>query len=174
MNVLDHTKAHQRFFEEMTRIPHGSFHERAYSDYLIAFAQKHQLDYVRDDMNNVIIYAPGTSGYEQHEPVILQAHMDMVCEKNKSVSFDFEKDALKLKLQDGWLYADGTTLGADDGTGVAYMLAIMESQTIAHPPLECVFTVQEEVGLFGALGLDKKNIHGKRLINPDGGGELVF
>lgn len=173
MNVLDHTKAHQRFFEEMTRIPHGSFHERAYSDYLIAFAQKHQLDYVRDDMNNVIIYAPGTNGYEQHEPVILQAHMDMVCEKNKSVSFDFEKDALKLKLQDGWLYADGTTLGADDGTGVAYMLAIMESQTIAHPPLECVFTVQEEVGLFGALGLDKKNIHGKRLINLDGGGEFA-
>lgn len=173
MNVLDHTKAYQRFFEEMTSIPHGSFHEQAYSDYLVAFALKHQLDYVRDEMNNVIIYVPGTSGYENHDIVILQAHMDMVCEKNKDVDFDFEKDALKLKLEDGWLYAQGTTLGADDGTGVAYMLAIMESETIAHPPLECIFTVQEEVGLFGALGLDKANIHGKRLINLDGGGEFA-
>ncbi len=173
MNVLDHNKAHQKFFEEMTRIPHGSFHERAYSDYLIDFAQSHNLRYIRDDMNNVIIYVPGTSGYEKHETVILQAHIDMVCEKNKDVAFDFEHDALKLRLDEGWLSAEGTTLGADDGCGVAYMLAIMDSDSIAHPPLECVFTVQEEVGLFGALGLDRQNISGKRLINLDDGGEFA-
>ena len=154
MNVLDHNKAHQKFFEEMTRIPHGSFHERAYSDYLIDFAQSHNLRYIRDDMNNVIIYVPGTSGYEKHETVILQAHIDMVCEKNKDVAFDFEHDALKLHLDEGWLSAEGTTLGADDGCGVAYMLAIMDSDSIAHPPLECVFTTEEEVGMDGAKGID--------------------
>lgn len=173
MNILDHSKAHQRFFEEMTKIPHGSFHEQAYSEYLIEFAQAHHFHYVRDNMNNVVIYVPGTSGYEKHETVILQAHIDMVCEKNRDAAFDFEHDALKLRLQDGWLSAEGTTLGADDGCGVAYMLAIMDSDTIAHPPLECVFTVQEEVGLFGALGLDKDYISGKRLINLDDGGEFA-
>lgn len=173
MNVLDHNKLHQKYFEEMTQIPHGSFHERAYSEYLMKFAAAHNLECVRDEMNNVVMYVPGTSGYEDHETVILQAHMDMVCEKNKDVAFDFEHDALKLQLKDGWLSAEGTTLGADDGCGVAYMLAIMDSQTIAHPPLECVFTVQEEVGLFGALGLDKAHISGKRLINLDDGGEFT-
>lgn len=171
MSVLDHTKAHQRYFEEMTTIPHGSFQEQAYSDYLVAFAKAHQLAYVQDEMNNVILYKEGSKGYEDHEIVILQAHMDMVCEKNKDVTFDFAKDALKLKIEDGWLMAEGTTLGADDGSGVAYMLAILEDDTLPHPPLECVFTVQEEVGLFGALGLDAHNIHGKRLINLDDGGE---
>lgn len=171
MSVLDQTKAHQRYFEEMTKIPHGSFEEKAYSDTLVAFAKQHGFSYVQDEMNNVIIYKDGTKGYENHEPVILQAHMDMVCEKNKEVSFDFAKDALKLKIEDGWLMAEGTTLGADDGSGVAYMLAILESETLPHPPLECIFTVQEEVGLFGAMGLDKANIHGKRLINLDDGGE---
>lgn len=170
MNILDHTKAHQHYFEEMTRIPHGSFHEKRYSDYLVAFAKEKGLAYIQDEMNNVIIYHKGSTGYEDHEPVILQAHMDMVCEKNKDVTFDFENDALKLKIEDGWLMAEGTTLGADDGSGVAYMLAILDSE-LPHPPLECIFTVQEEVGLFGALGLDANNIHGKRLINLDDGGE---
>lgn len=170
MNILDHTKAHQRYFEELTKIPHGSFHERPYSDYLVAFAKEHDLAYVQDEMNNVIIYHKGSAGYETHEPVILQAHMDMVCEKNKDVTFDFDQDALKLHIKDGWLMAEGTTLGADDGSGVAYMLAILDSE-LPHPPLECIFTVQEEVGLFGALGLDAKHIHAKRLINLDDGGE---
>lgn len=171
MNLLDHTKAHQRFFEEMTRIPHGSYHEQAYSDYLVAFAKAKGLDYVQDDMYNVIIYAPASQGYEDHDTLILQAHMDMVCEKNKDVEFDFAKDPLQLYIEDGWLKAKGTTLGADDGCGVAAMLAILDGD-MAHPPLECVFTVQEEVGLCGALHLDGKYIHGKRLINLDGGGEV--
>jgi len=170
MSVLDQTKAHQRFFEAMTKIPHGSFHEKAYSDYLVAFAKDHGYEYVQDAMNNVIIYAPASLGYEAHETVILQAHMDMVCEKNKDVEFDFAKDALKLCVQEGWLSAQGTTLGADDGVGDAYMLAILDGD-YPHPPLECVFTVQEEVGLYGALGLDASLIHGKRLINLDDGGE---
>ncbi len=171
MNVLDHTKAHQRYFEEMTRIPHGSYHEQAYSDYLVAFAKDHGLDYAQDDMGNVIIYAPATKGYEDHAPVILQAHMDMVCEKNNDVDFDFDQEPLKLYVEDGWLHAQGTTLGADDGCGDAYMLAILDSD-VAHPPLECVFTVQEEVGLCGALHLDPKWISGKRLINLDDGSEV--
>lgn len=170
MNILDHTKAHQRFFEEMTRIPHGSFHEQAYSDYLVEFAKAHNLSYVQDEHLNVIIYAPGSKGYEDHAPLVLQAHMDMVCEKNKDVEFQFERDALDLYIEDGWLKARGTTLGADDGCGVAYMLAILDGD-MPHPPLECVFTVQEEVGLFGALGLDPKHISAKRMINLDDGGE---
>lgn len=171
MNCLDQHKAHQYYFEEMTKIPHGSFHEKGYSDYLVAFAQAHGLDYVQDEMNNVIIYAPASSGYEQHETVILQAHMDMVCEKEQNVDFDFAHEALKLYIEDGWLKAKGTTLGADDGCGIAYILAVLDSD-LPHPPLECIFTVQEEVGLCGAIGLDPALIHGRRLINLDGSGEV--
>lgn len=172
MSILDPTKAHQKYFEELTQIPHGSYKEEGYSNYLVEFAKAHEFRYVQDDMWNVIIYKPGSAGYENHEPVILQAHMDMVCEKNKDVDFDFEKDALQLCIEDGWLKAKGTTLGADDGSGVAYMLAILDSSELAHPPLECVFTVQEEVGLFGAMNLKKEQFSAKRLINLDDGGEI--
>ena len=170
-NILNHDLAHQRFFEEMTRIPHGSFNEEAYSKYVEEFAKAHHFDYERDAKNNVIIRKPASAGYEDHEPVILQAHMDMVCEKNRDVDFDFEKDALKLRIEDGFLKATGTTLGADDGAGVAYMLALLDDEKAKHPMLECVFTVQEEVGLFGALALKKEQLHAKRLINLDDGGE---
>lgn len=125
---MNHAFAHQKYFEEMTRIPHGSFHEEAYSAYLEEFAKAHQFTYERDEMNNVIICKPASKGYEEHEPIILQAHMDMVCEKHRDVDFDFAKDALKLKLEDGYLMAEGTTLGADDGVGVAYMLALLDDQ----------------------------------------------
>ena len=141
--ILNHAFAHQKYFEEMTRIPHGSFHEEAYSAYLEEFAKAHQFTYERDEMNNVIICKPASKGYEEHEPIILQAHMDMVCEKHRDVDFDFAKDALKLKLEDGYLMAEGTTLGADDGVGVAYMLALLDDQEAKHPMLECIFTVQE-------------------------------
>ena len=171
--ILNHELAHQKYFEELTRIPHGSFNEEAYSKVLEAFAVEHGLEYKRDEMNNVIIYKPASTGYEDHEPVILQAHMDMVCEKNKGTEFDFEKDALKLYIEDGFLKAEGTTLGADDGVGVAYMLALLEDKDAKHPPLECAFTVQEEVGLFGAMALRKEDFKGKRLINLDDGGETA-
>lgn len=170
-NILDHEIAHQKYFEEMTRIPHGSYHEEAYSDYLEVFAKEHNLSYKRDTMNSVIIYKPASTGYENHEPVILQAHTDMVCEKNNDTEFDFSKDPLQLYIEDGFLKAKGTTLGADDGVGVAYMLALLADREAKHPPLECAFTVQEEVGLYGAMALDPKDFKGKRLINLDDGGE---
>lgn len=172
-NVLDHTIAHQKYFEEMTRIPHGSFQEKEYSDYLVTFAKQHGFNYKQDDMNNVIIYKPASDGYEKHPSVILQAHMDMVCEKNKDTQFNFETDVLQLYIEEGLLKAKGTTLGADDGTGVAYMLAILDDNKANHPSLECVFTVQEEVGLFGAMAIKKEDLHAKRMINLDDGGETL-
>lgn len=170
-HILNHEMAHQKYFEEMTAIPHGSYHEQAYSEYLVDFAKAQGLKWIQDDMYNVILYKAASSGYENHAPVILQAHMDMVCEKNKDTEFDFEKDALKLYIEDGFLKAKGTTLGADDGVGVAYMLALLADQNAKHPPLECAFTVQEEVGLYGAMALKKEYFQAKRMINLDDGGE---
>ncbi len=172
-NILDHKITHQKYFEEITRIPHGSYHEEAISLYLVDFAKKHHFEYERDEKNNVIIRKPASKGYEDHKAVILQAHTDMVCEKNRDVAFDFEKDALKLKIEDGFLKAEGTTLGADDGVGVAYMLALLADSNAKHPMLECIFTVQEEVGLFGALALKKDQLHATRMINLDDGGETT-
>ena len=171
--ILDHSKKHQQFFEEMTRIPHGSFNEKAYSDYLVEFAKERGLAYEQDEVYNVIICKPATPGYEDHAPVILQAHTDMVCEKHRDVEFNFETDALELRIEDGYIMANGTTLGADDGTGVAYMLAILDSDTYQHPMLQCIFTVSEEVGLIGALALKKEQLKAKRMINLDDGGDFV-
>lgn len=168
--VLDWTKAYQRYFEEMAAIPHGSFHEKAYSDYLVQFAQNHGFQYKQYEIGNVIIYKEASRGYEDHPAVVLQAHMDMVCEKTPESGHDFEKDPLKLYIEDGWLHATGTTLGADDGTGVCYMLAILEDQTLSHPALECVFTAMEEIGLDGAIALEPADLKGRRYINLDGGG----
>ena len=112
-HILNHELAHQKYFEEMTAIPHGSYQEQAYSNYLVEFAKAHNLRYIQDDMYNVIMYKAAAAGYEDHAPVILQAHMDMVCEKNNDTVFDFEKDALQLYVEDGFLKAKGTTLGAD-------------------------------------------------------------
>lgn len=171
--ILNQEVAHQKYFEEMTRIPHGSYNEQAYSDYLVAFAKEHHYAYRQDDLHNVIIYKQAAKGYEDHPCVLLQAHMDMVCEKNKDTEFDFEKDALALYIEDGFLKAKGTTLGADNGVGVAYMLALLEDAEALHPALECVFTVQEEVGLYGAMAIKKEDIHAKRMINLDDGGETA-
>lgn len=124
-------------------------------------------------MGNVVVYKEATQGYEDHDIAMLQGHMDMVCEKNKDTDFDFEKDALNLYIEDGWLKAKGTTLGADDGVGIATMLAILEDTTLKHPALECVFTVQEEVGLFGAIHLKKEYFKAKKMIGLDGGGEVT-
>lgn len=172
-NVLDHSRPHHRHFEEMTRIPHGSYHEQAYSDYLVSFAEKHGLRCKQDEMGNVIIYKNGSKGYEDHPAVMLQGHMDMVWEKNKDCPHNFETDPLELYIKDGFLWANGTTLGADDGVGVSYMLSVLESTDLPHPPLECVFTVQEEVGLYGAFNIKKEDISAHRMIGlDDGGGHL--
>ncbi len=171
---FDLSKKHCYYFNEISKIPRGSGNEKAVSDYIVAFAKERRLACKQDDLFNVIIDKPATPGYEDSEPLILQAHIDMVCEKNGDSDHDFEKDPLELYVDDeGWLHAKGTTLGADDGNGVAYMMAILDDNTLVHPALSCIFTAQEEVGLVGAAHLTKEDLHGKRLINLDGGGGTV-
>ena len=155
------------YFEELCKIPHGSGNTKQISDYLVSFAKEHGLEYVQDEMNNVVIYKPATKGYEDAPAVILQGHMDMVCEKRPDVEHDFTKDPLNISVQDGYVTANGTTLGGDDGIAVAYGLALLESEDIAHPALEVLITVDEEIGLLGAEGIDCSILKGKRLINLD-------
>ncbi len=171
---FDLTKPYCYYFDAITKIPHGSYHEKAISDYVVSFAKEHNLKCVQDKMWNVVIYKDASSGYEDYDPIMLQGHMDMVCEAVSGLDFDFETQPIETYVdEDGRLRAKGTTLGADDGMGVAEMLAILSDDSLKHPPLECVFTVQEEVGLFGALGLDKTLIHSHRMISLDGGGEVM-
>lgn len=164
--ILDPQIPYERYFEDMTRIPHGSKNEKQYSDYLVEFAKARHLRYIQDELWNVIMYKPGTPGYEDHPPVILQAHIDMVCEKNLGSTHCFETDPLDLYLDGKWLQARDTTLGADDGVGVAYILSILDSD-LPHPPLECLFTVQEECGLVGASALKSEYFQSRRLIGLD-------
>ena len=156
------------YFEEICGIPHGSGNTQAISDYLVDFAKDNGLEYVQDHLGNVVIYTNGTAGYEQSPTVILQGHMDMVCEKRADVAHDFLKDGLNLSVtEDGYVTANGTTLGGDDGIAVAYGLALLESQDIPHPPLEVLITVDEEIGLLGAFDFDCSVLKGRRLINLD-------
>ncbi len=155
------------FFEEISAIPRGSGNEKAISDYLVDFAKKRGLWVHQDDAWNVIIKKAGSQGAEDQEPVMLQGHMDMVCEKNAGVNHDFMTEGLKLKVEDGILTADGTTLGADNGVAVALMLMVLDDENLAHPPVECVFTTEEEVGLNGASALDKSLITARTMINMD-------
>ena len=169
---FDLNKRHCYYFNEISKIPRGSRNEKAVSDYIVKFAQEHGLSYKQDEVWNVIIDKPASEGYEDAVPVILQAHTDMVCEKNNDVEHDFENDPLDLYVEDGWLKARGTTLGSDDGYGVSYMLAILEDDTLKHPAISCIFTTMEEIGLLGASNLKAEDLHGGRLINLDGGGEV--
>lgn len=155
------------YFEELCKIPHGSGNTKQISDYLVSFAKEQSLEYVQDEMNNIVIYKPATPGYENAPTVIIQGHMDMVCEKRPDVEHDFTKDPLNISVQDGYVTANGTTLGGDDGIAVAYGLALLESKEIAHPALEVLITVDEEIGLLGAVGLDCSVLKGRRLINLD-------
>ncbi len=169
---FDLSKRHCHWFNELAMIPRGSGNEKAASDFIVRFAQEHGLAYKQDHVWNVIVDKPASEGYENAEPLIMQAHLDVVCEKNKDVEHDFTKDPLDLYVdEEGWLHARGTTLGCDDGFGVAYMLAVLEDDDLPHPPLSCMFTVMEEIGLLGARELKKEDIHGRRLINLDSGGE---
>ncbi len=162
------------YFEEICRIPHGSGDTKGISDYLTEFAKSHGLRYVQDEWNNVVIYKSAFPGYEQAPTVILQGHMDMVCEKEAGVEHDFQEDPLKLKIEEGYVCAEGTTLGGDDGIAVAYALALLEAREIPHPPLEVVLTVDEEIGLLGADCLDASVLVGKYLINLDSEEEGVL
>ncbi|MBN2898424.1 MAG: beta-Ala-His dipeptidase, partial [Clostridia bacterium] len=155
------------YFKEISAIPRCSQQEEKISDYLLQFAKVKKLEAYRDDMLNVIIKKPATPGYEKSPTVILQGHMDMVCEKNKGMDHDFEKDPIKIVIDGDLLKAEGTTLGADNGIAVAFCLAILDAKDIPHPPLEVLITSQEEVGLLGASALDASKLQGKILINID-------
>ncbi|MBQ6442462.1 MAG: aminoacyl-histidine dipeptidase [Lachnospiraceae bacterium] len=169
MNVLAglEPQAVFSFFEEISRIPRPSYHEKQISDYLVAFAEAHGLEYYRDDLFNVIMIQEATAGYENEEPIILQGHMDMVCEKEESCNIDFEKEGLTLRVDGDLISAEGTTLGGDDGIALAMILALFSDENLVHPRLEAVFTASEEVGMDGAKGIDLSMLRGHRLLNLD-------
>lgn len=162
------------FFEELTKIPHGTFHTKEISDYCVAFAKERNLEVIQDKANNVIIKKPGSKGYEDCEPVIIQGHLDMVCVKTPDSSHDFSKDPLKLFVEDGYIGAKDTSLGGDDGIAIAMAMAVLDSNDLAHPPIEAVFTVDEETGMGGALAIDLSVLKGKMLINMDSEEEGVL
>lgn len=163
-----------RYFEEICAIPHGSRNTKAISDYLVSFAKAHGLRYRQDESNNVVIFAPGTCGLEDHESVILQGHMDMVCEKDAGCPLDMAVDGLDVTHDGCCVYAKGTTLGGDDGIAVAYALAILDDNTIAHPPLEVIITVDEEIGMLGAAAMDLADVKGRTMLNLDSEDEGIF
>ena len=162
------------YFEQIAAIPHGSRNTKAISDYLVDFAKEHNLVWYQDENNNVVIVKEASAGYEAAEPIIIQGHMDMVCEKEKGVDIDFEKDGLKLYIDGDFLKAEGTTLGGDDGIAVAYALALLDSQEIAHPKLEVVITVDEEIGMLGADAIDLSMLTGHTMLNIDSDVEGSF
>ena len=162
------------YFEELCRIPHGSRNTKAVSDFCVRFARERGLWCRQDGANNVVIKAPAAPGYEASAPVILQGHLDMVAEKDPDSSFDFTKDALRLRAEGDWLGADGTTLGGDDGIAAAMMLALLADPAIPHPALECVFTTDEEIGMLGAMALDASCLEGRRMLNLDSEDEGIF
>ncbi len=155
------------FFDALTAIPRGSGNEKAVSDFLVDFADKRGLIAYRDDLLNVTILKPATAGMEDKDTVIMQAHMDMVCVSEDGVDADHEKDPIKAYIDGDFITAEGTSLGADDGIGIALILAVLDSDDIQHPMIEAVFTADEEVGLAGAGGYDASRIKGKRFINID-------
>lgn len=163
-----------RYFEEISAIPRGSGNERQISSYMVDFARKHGLEVYQDDALNVIIKKPAFPGYENVPTVILQGHMDMVCEKNKSTIHDFEKDPIKLRVVGDMLYAHDTTLGADNGIALAYALALLASKDIPHPKLEVLFTTDEESTMSGAEAVNADMLEGKMLINLDSEEEGKF
>ena len=155
------------YFEQITRIPRPSKHEEKMIAYLQQFASAHHLDFTTDSAGNVVIRKAACIGYESEKKIILQAHMDMVCEKNSDTIFDFENQAIQAYIDGDFVKAKGTTLGADNGIGMAMMLALLSDNNLAHPALECLFTADEETGLTGAFALDKQLLKGEVLINLD-------
>lgn len=169
MGVLSNLEPKEVFsyFEEISSIPRASYHEEKISNYCAEFARKHHLECIQDELKNIIIIKEATAGYEQEETIIIQGHLDMVCEKTPDCQIDFDTDGIQLMIEEDDITADGTTLGGDDGIAIAYALAILESDTIAHPRLEVIFTVSEEVGMEGASGIDVSMLRGRRLLNLD-------
>ena len=166
---LDGKKVIQ-YFAEISKIPRKSGEEKKIREYLETFAKERNLNYVKDEYDNIIIYKPATKGRENEETLAFQAHTDMICEKDAGVQHDFSKDPIVLYKEGDNITANGTTLGADNGIGVAYMLAILDSN-ISIPNLECIFTVQEETTMIGAIKIDEKNIKARKIISLDNGKE---
>ena len=162
------------YFEEICGIPHTSHHEKALSDYCVQFAKAHGLACRQDEMGNLLIKAPATPGYEKEPGLILQGHLDMVGDKTADCPLDLEKDAIHPVVDGGYVCAEGTTLGGDDGIAVAYALAVLDSKDIPHPALEVVLTVCEEVGLLGASAMDFSDLEGRMLVNIDSEEEGVL
>mgnify|MGYP001080532690 CR=1 FL=1 len=176
MVVLNHLEPQRvfHFFEELCAIPHGSGNTKAVSDWLVDFAKARGLRYVQDQLNNVVIFQDAAPGYESAEPVILQGHMDMVCEKEPGCTKDMAVEGLDLVLEGDTVSAKGTTLGGDDGIAVAMALAILAADDIPHPPLEVVITVDEETGMLGAAALDASVLKGRTMLNLDSEDEGVL
>lgn len=155
------------YFNEISKIPHGSYNTKAISDYLAGVARDLGLEYIQEEVGNVIIKVPASAGYEDAAPILLQGHMDMVCTVEPGRDIDMTKEPIKMIIDGDWLTADGTTLGGDNGIAVAMMLALAESKEYAHPALECVFTVDEETGLEGAEAIDASKLAARKMINLD-------
>lgn len=162
------------FFEEITRIPHGSGNVGQISDYLVDFARERQLFCIQDEWKNVIIVKEATPGYEEEPAVILQGHMDMVAVKKPDCGIDMQTEGLRVAVDGDVIYAEGTSLGGDDGIAVAYSLALLDSDTVKHPKLEVILTVDEEVGMDGARAIDLSMLTGNRMINLDSEDEGIF
>ncbi|MDP4088763.1 MAG: aminoacyl-histidine dipeptidase [Bacillota bacterium] len=155
------------FFEEISGIPRGSGNEKGISDYLAGFARERNLEVIQDSYNNIVIRKDATEGYENSPRVVIQGHLDMVCEKNASKVHDFEADPIELIIDGDFIRANGTTLGADNGIAVAYAMALLDSKDIPHPPLEVLLTSDEETGMSGAANLNPEDLKGRILINID-------
>ncbi len=156
-----------KHFDEIRKIPHPSRNEKQLADYVISVAKKHNLEYEEDNVHNVLIKKAATPGHENAKTVVLQSHLDMVCEKNSDKEFDFEKDEIEVVKEEEWMTANGTTLGADNGIGIAAALAILEDDNLVHGPIEALFTVDEETGLNGAMNLSSDWLEGRTMINMD-------
>ncbi|MCA9743640.1 M20/M25/M40 family metallo-hydrolase, partial [candidate division KSB1 bacterium] len=163
-----------RYFDTILTIPRGSKKEDQMREFVVGEAKKHGLKYKTDDIGNVVVRKPGTAGHENAPITILQAHLDMVNEKNSDVDHDFDKDPIKPQIDGDYLKATGTTLGSDNGIGVAAMLALIEDKNVEHGPLELLFTIDEETGLTGAGELGPGMVEGKRLLNLDTEEEGIF
>lgn len=167
--MLEHLQPERVFFyfEKICSIPHGSGNMDKISDFCVSFAEAHKLSYIKDAAKNVIIKKPASAGYGSSAPVILQGHLDMVCQKDDGCAIDFNTDGIDPYTDGDLIRAHGTTLGADNAIAVAMILAILESTELSHPPIEAVFTVDEEIGMLGALKLDMSLLSGRRMINLD-------
>ena len=176
MRILENLEPKKVFyyFEELSKIPHGSGNMQKVSNWLVDFAKERNLEVIQDKSYNVIIIKEATPGYETKEPVILQGHIDMVCEKDADCTKDMENEGLDLALEGDLVFAKGTTLGADNGIAVAMMMAVLDADNLKHPRIEAVFTVDEEIGLLGASAIDLSMLKGKKLLNIDSEVEGIF